>query len=90
MPGVAYTLSDLALNGLLACDGADFRRVVAAFEQLALDANAPGVFALRDGANRPLHQLRTGRFVILFYPRIADLPPYIVDLVELRDHSPFR
>ncbi len=58
--------------------------------KLALDANTPGVFVLRDGANRPLHQLRTGRFVILFYPRIADLPPYIVDLVKLQEHFAFR
>ncbi len=80
MPGVAYTLSDLALNGLLVCAAEDFRRVLAAFEQLALDANGPGVFALKDGEGRALYQLRTGRCVILFYPRDGELPLYIVDV----------
>ena len=83
MAGVAYTLGDLALNGLLACGDVDFSKVVAAFERLALDAEVPGVFILRDAAGRPLHPMRVGRFAIIFYPRAAEFPPYIVDLVEL-------
>jgi hypothetical protein len=54
--------------------------LIGAFEQLALDPDMPGLFAFKDDVGRLLHQLRSGRFVVIFYPQQGELPLYIVDL----------
>lgn len=78
-----YVLHDAALYGLLACEESEILRLIAAFEQLALERAPLGEFTVREAGGRALYFRRCGAFAIAFAPPHPGQPIEILDVLNL-------